>query len=50
MTDQALALLKEKYGTEFGANAVKEVAKELNTSYATLSNDFCRAKPYPSER
>ena len=37
MTDQALALLKEKYGTEFGANAVKEVAKELNTSYATLS-------------
>jgi hypothetical protein len=37
MTNQALDILKEKYGTEFGADAVKEVAVELNTSYATLS-------------
>ena len=37
MTDQAISILKEKFGTEFGADAVKEVAAELNTSYATLS-------------
>lgn len=37
MTEQAINILKEKYGTEFGADAVKEVADELNTSYATLS-------------
>ena len=37
MTDQALIILKEKFGTEFGADAVKEVAAQLNTSYATLS-------------
>ncbi len=37
MTEQAINLLKEKYGTEFGADAVKSVAEELNTSYATLS-------------
>jgi hypothetical protein len=37
MTEQAINLLKEKYGTEFGADAVKAVAEELNTSYATLS-------------
>ena len=37
MTDQALSILKQKYGTEFGADAVKEVATQLNTSYATLS-------------
>ena len=37
MTDQAISILKEKYGTEFGADAVKEVADQLNTSYATLS-------------
>lgn len=37
MTDQAISILKEKYGTEFGADAVKEVAAELGTSYATLS-------------
>ena len=29
--------MKEKFGTEFGADAVKEVAAQLNTSYATLS-------------
>ena len=37
MTDQALSILKEKYGTEFGVDAVKEVADELNISYTTLS-------------
>ena len=37
MTDQAISILKEKFGTEFGADAVKEVADQLNTSYATLS-------------
>jgi hypothetical protein len=37
MIDQAISILKEKFGTEFGADAVKEVADELNTSYATLS-------------
>ncbi len=37
MTDQALAILKQQYGTEFGSDAVRAVATELNTSYATLS-------------
>ena len=37
MTEQAINILKENYGTEFGADAVKEVADQLNTSYATLS-------------
>ncbi len=37
MTDQAISILKEKFGTEFGADAVKQVATQLNTSYATLS-------------
>ena len=37
MSDNALALLKEQFGTEFGADAVKAVAEQLNTSYATLS-------------
>ena len=37
MSVQAIELLKEKYGTEFGADAVKQVAAELNTTYTTLS-------------
>ncbi len=37
MIDQAISILKEKFGTEFGADAVKEVATQLNTTYATLS-------------
>ena len=37
MTEQALEILMQNYGTEFGADAVKSVASELNTSYATLS-------------
>jgi len=37
MSVQAIELLKEKYGIEFGADAVKQVAAELNTTYTTLS-------------
>ena len=37
MIDQAITILKAKYGVEFGADAVKEVANELNTTYSTLS-------------
>jgi len=37
MSVQAIELLKQKYGTEFGADAVKQVATELNTTYTTLS-------------
>jgi hypothetical protein len=37
MTEHALTILKQNYGTEFGADAVKMVASEMNTSYATLS-------------
>ena len=37
MSQQAIDLLKEKYGIEFGTEAVKTVADELNTTYATLS-------------
>jgi hypothetical protein len=37
MTDQAISILKEKFGTEFGVDAVKEVANQIGTSYATLS-------------
>ncbi len=37
MIDQAISILKEKFGTEFGVDAVKEVANEIGTSYATLS-------------
>lgn len=47
MIDQAISILKAKYGVEFGADAVKEVAAELNTTYATLSkylNQFKTAR------
>jgi hypothetical protein len=37
MSEQAIARLKEKYGTEFGTDAVKAVALELNSTYTTLS-------------
>lgn len=37
MSDQAIQLLKDQYGTEFGADAVKSVAEQLNTTYTTLS-------------
>jgi len=35
--ETAIELLKAKFGTEFGAQAVRAVATELNTTYATLS-------------
>ena len=35
--ETAIELLKAKFGTEFGAQAVRAVAAELNTTYATLS-------------
>ena len=35
--ETAIELLKTKFGTEFGAEAVRSVADELGTSYATLS-------------
>jgi len=37
MSVQAIELLRSKFGTEFGADAVKQVAAELNTTYTTLS-------------
>ena len=35
--ENAIELLKEKFGTEFGTEAVRAVANELGTSYASLS-------------
>ena len=42
--ETAIELLKEKYGTEFGAEAVRSVADELGTSYATLSKKLSNFK------
>ena len=42
--EQAIQLLKEQYGTEFGADAVRSVASELNTTYATLSKKISQYK------
>ena len=44
MIENAISILKEKYGTEFGADAVKDVAAELNTTYATLSKKISQYK------
>ena len=35
--ENAIELLKSKFGTEFGADAVRAVADEMNTTYTTLS-------------
>jgi len=35
--ENAIELLRSKFGTEFGAAAVRAVADELNTTYTTLS-------------
>ena len=40
----AIDLLKEKFGTEFGAEAVRAVADELGTTYATLSKKLSNFK------
>jgi AAA domain (dynein-related subfamily) len=42
--ETAIELLKSKYGTEFGAEAVRAVADELGTSYATLSKKLSNFK------
>lgn len=42
--ENAIQILKEKYGTEFGADAVRSVASEMNTTYATLSKKISQYK------
>lgn len=42
--ETAIELLKEKYGMEFGAEAVHAVADELGTTYATLSKKLSNFK------
>jgi len=42
--EKAIQILKEKYGTEFGADAVRSVASEMNTTYATLSKKISQYK------
>jgi AAA domain (dynein-related subfamily) len=42
--ENAIELLKSKFGTEFGADAVRAVADELNTTYATLSKKLSQYK------
>lgn len=42
--ETAIELLKEKFGTEFGAEAVRAVADELGTTYATLSKKLSNFK------
>jgi AAA domain (dynein-related subfamily) len=42
--ETAIELLKSKYGTKFGAEAVRAVAAELGTSYATLSKKLSNFK------
>jgi hypothetical protein len=42
--ETAIELLKTKFGTEFGAEAVRAVADELGTSYATLSKKLSNFK------
>jgi len=42
--ETAIELLKSKYGTEFGSEAVRAVADELGTSYATLSKKLSNFK------
>ena len=42
--ETAIELLKSKFGTEFGAEAVRAVADELGTTYATLSKKLTNFK------
>ena len=42
--ENAIQLLKDQFGTEFGADAVRSVASELNTTYATLSKKISQYK------
>ena len=42
--ENAINLLKEQFGTEFGADAVRSVASQVGTSYATLSKKLSQYK------
>lgn len=47
--ENAIQLLQDQFGIEFGADAVRSVASQINTSYATLSKKLsaykvCRGK------
>ena len=47
--ENAIQLLQDQFGIEFGADAVRSVALQINTSYATLSKKLsaykvCRGK------
>ena len=42
--ENAIQLLKEQFGTEFGADAVRSVASQVGTSYATLSKKLSQYK------
>jgi len=42
--ETAIQLLQEQFGAEFGADAVRAVASQINTSYATLSKKLSQYK------
>ena len=42
--ENAIQLLQEQFGAEFGADAVRAVASQINTSYATLSKKLSQYK------
>jgi hypothetical protein len=42
--ENAIQLLKEQFGTEFGADAVRSVSSQVGTSYATLSKKLSQYK------
>jgi hypothetical protein len=42
--ETAIQLLQEQFGAEFGADAVRSVASQTNTSYATLSKKLSQYK------
>jgi len=42
--ENAIQLLQEQFGAEFGADAVRSVASQINTSYATLSKKLSQYK------
>ena len=42
--ETAIQLLQEQFGAEFGADAVRSVASQINTSYATLSKKLSQYK------
>lgn len=42
--ETAIQLLQEQFGAEFGADAVRSVSSQINTSYATLSKKLSQYK------